>query len=80
VGFFEIFTRISDILPDPTAGPKDPTADARKPPIIMMPTKTITCAAPKSLTVFISVFILSSFLTIPRSVKTCAYRIAARWY
>jgi hypothetical protein len=56
VGFFEIFTRISEIL-------TDPTADEKKPPVIKMTTKTITCDAPKSLMVFVSMFILFSSFT-----------------
>jgi hypothetical protein len=51
--FFETFTRIEVI-------PPDPTTDAKRRSLTMLATKTISCAAPRSLRVLISVFILSS--------------------
>jgi len=55
VMLFETFTRISDVLPDPTA-------ELSKEPLNMLAIKTIKNAAPKSLMVFLLVFILPSLL------------------
>jgi len=55
VKFFDTFTKIEAIGPDPTT-------DASRRSLTMLATKTISCATPKSLMVLMPVFIGTSTL------------------